>query len=64
ISGKVSRNLTLLGNIAWTEVRNIRAGTTLTMKLNLLNIFDDKTMTVAGYAPMGREARFTVSLKF
>jgi outer membrane receptor protein involved in Fe transport len=42
----------------------LRGKATLTMKLNLINIFDRETMTVAGYAPLGREARFTTSLKF
>lgn len=36
----------------------------LTYKLNVQNIFDDRSLTVAGYYPVGREVAFTTTLKF
>ena len=36
----------------------------VTYKVNVQNIFDDRSVTVAGYYPVGREVAFTTSLKF
>ncbi len=37
---------------------------TVTYSLNVMNLFDEKEITVAAYAPWGRQVRFTTGVRF
>ncbi|HEY0947273.1 MAG TPA: hypothetical protein VGD81_18460, partial [Opitutaceae bacterium] len=41
-----------------------RKKVTVNYTLNVMNLFDEEEITVAAYAPTGREARFSVGLSF